>query len=694
MNHKNLTYQIEPGHAHPLGATVDEKGVNFSLFSEHATSVELLLFDQHNALAPFQVIQLDPIIHNTFFFWHVYVKGLKAGTFYAYRVDGPGDLKMGYRFNPKKVLIDPYAKGIDQSLWDWTMACEPEDNITTAMRGIVIDTALYNWEEDKPLNRPMNESIIYEMHIGGFTRSPSAGVKQPGTFSSVIEKIPYLKELGITAVELLPVYQFDSKNILRTVDDKPLTNYWGYNAINFFAPHAGYCINGHEGEQVREFRDMVKALHKANIEVILDIVFHHTDESDHLGPTFSFKGIDNQTYYYLNQTDKQYYYNYSNCGNTINANHPIPAKMMAECLKYWLEEMHVDGFRFDEGTLLFRGEDGAPLKYPPILWQMELDQSFTNTKIIAEAWDAARLYHAGYYPDHRWAEWNHSYRDTIRRFIKGDPGIVGEVARRILGSADIYQGRGKKPINSLNFITVHDGFTLNDLVSYNEKHNEANGENNQDGINENLSWNCGIEGETDDLKIEALRERQIKNFATILMLSQGIPMIRMGDEVRHTQKGNNNAYCQDNELTWFNWKLVEKENDLLRFWKQLIAFRQQYATIYHSRFFTGQLNESGVKDISWHGVQLDTPGWDDPNGRTLAFTLGGINKEADIHIMMNMYWEALEFEIPIIKNKKWSQVIDTYQPSPNDIASPGQEIVVEENHYLVQERSVVVLMSQ
>jgi isoamylase len=692
MNHKNRTYQIEPGHAHPLGATVDKKGVNFSLFSEHATSVELLLFDKNDAPESFQVIQLDPLTHNTFFFWHVYVKGLKPGTFYAYRVDGPRHLSMGYRFNPNKVLIDPYAKGIDQTLWDRALACGPKENVATAMRGIAIDTALYDWEDDNPLNRPLNESIIYEMHIGGFTRSSSADVKSPGTFRGVIEKIPYLKELGITAVELLPIYQFDSKNILRTADDKPLTNYWGYSAINFFAPHAGYCINSHEGEQVREFRDMVKALHKANIEVILDIAFHHTDESDHLGPTFSFKGIDNQTYYYLNQTDKQYYYNYSSCGNTINANHPIPAKMMVECLKYWIEEMHVDGFRFNEATLLFRGEDGAPLKYPSVLWQMELDKSFMNTKIIAEAWDAAKLYHINYFPDKRWAEWNHKYRDTIRRFVKGDPGLVGEVARRILGSADIYQG--EQPINSLNFITVHDGFTLNDLVSYNEKHNEANGENNQDGINENLSWNCGIEGETDEPKIEALRERQIKNFATILMLSQGVPMIRMGDEVRHTQQGNNNAYCQDNDLTWFNWKLVEKERNLLRFWKQLIAFRQQHATIHRSRFFTGQLNESGIKDISWHGVQLDTPGWDDPNGRTLAFTLGGIDKESDIHVMINMYWEALEFEIPIIEGKKWYQVIDTYQPSPKDITSSGKEPLVEENCYLVQERSVVVLINK
>lgn len=687
-------YPIASGQTHPLGTTVDKQGINFSIFSEHASSVELLLFEQNDALEPFQVIKLEPSIHKTFFFWHVYVKGLRAPIFYAYRMDGPNNLTTGARFNPNKVLIDPYAKGIDQTLWDRFKACDPEDNVTTAMRSVVIETSDYDWEGDQPLNHSMSETIIYEMHVGGFTKSTTSGVKQPGTFNSIIEKIPYLQELGVTAVELLPIHQFDGTGILRYVDETPLTNYWGYNTVDFFAPHASYCVKSSQGEQVREFRDMVKALHKVGIEVILDVVFNHTDEGNHLGPTFSFKGIDNQTYYYLNKSDKQYYYDYSGCGNTLNVKHPICEKMLVDCLKYWVEEMHVDGFRFDEGTILSRGEDGAPLKYPPVLWHLELQEIFMKTKVIAEAWEIARLYEVGYFPDQRWAEWNHKYRDAIRSFVKGDPGLVGEVARRIAGSADLYQGRGQQPVNSINFITTHDGFTMNDLVSYNDKHNEANGENNQDGIHDNLSWNCGLEGETENLEIETLRKRQVKNFATILMLSQGVPMICMGDEIRHTQKGNNNAYCQDNDLTWLNWNLVKENKSLFRFWQQLITFRKQHSTIHRSRFFTGKVNQRGIKDIAWHGVKLETPGWDDPNGRTLAFTLGGFDHEVDLHVMINMYWEALEFEIFTVPDEKWYRVIDTYQTSPQDIVASGKEILVKKDIYLVQERSIVVLMTK
>ncbi len=690
---KNITYQVDRGKAHPLGATVDRNGVNFSLFSEHATAVELLLFDKCDALEPFQIIKLDPKIHKTFLFWHVYIKGLKAGMHYAYRVDGPNDINSGHRFDREKVLIDPYAKGNTKNLWRRGDACVPGDNLATSMRSAIIDTSDYDWEGDRPLNRPMNETIIYEMHVGGLTSSSTSKVKHPGTFAAVIEKIPYLQKLGVTAVELLPIFEFDNTEVLREVDGQPLKNYWGYSTMSYFAPHPSYCVNPEEGKHVREFRDMVKALHKAGIEVILDVVFNHTDEGNHQGPTFSFKGIDNNIYYYLVSGNKQYYYDYTGCGNTFNCNHPIGEKFIIDCLRYWVEEMHVDGFRFDEGSVLTRGEDGRPMEHPPVIWAIELNDILADSKVIAEAWDAAGLYQIGHFPGYRWAEWNGRYRDDVRRFVKGDAGVINNLASRITGSADLYQYRGHLPINSVNFIDAHDGFTLNDLVSYNDKHNEANGEGNRDGINDNLSWNCGAEGETNDQWINDLRERQIKNFATILMLSQGVPMMVMGDEVRRTQKGNNNSYCQDNKISWFDWNQVEQNQDFFRFWQLIINFRKQHSAIHRPRYFTGITNQRGLSDISWHGCQLNSPGWDDPTARSLAFTLGGRDREVDIHVMMNMYWEKLNFEIPQIKGRKWYRVVDTSLASPRDISEPGQEIIITSNNYLVADRSIAVLIS-
>jgi len=691
---KKTTYQTEAGCPHPLGATPDKNGVSFSLYTQHATAVELLLFDSKEATEPFQVIQLDPAVNNYFHFWHVYVKGLKPGALYAYRVDGPRDVSAGHRFDPEKVLVDPYGKGNDQILWDRGKACEPGDNVATSMRSVVIDPADYDWEGDRPLNRPMSESIIYEMHVGGFTKSPTSGVKHPGTYLGVIEKIPYLKELGVTAVELMPIFGFDSTDVLRYVDDQPLKNYWGYSTVSFFSPHSAYGSASGRWENVKEFRDMVKALHKAGIEVILDVVFNHTDEGNHQGPTFSFRGIDNSTYYYLVPDDKWYYLNYSGCGNTFNCNHPMGEKFILDCLRYWVEEMHVDGFRFDEGSILARDEDGIPIKHPPVLWHIELDDALMDTKVIAEAWDAAGLYQVGYFPGYRWAEWNGKYRDTIRKFVKGDPGMIGEVAQRISGSADLYQWQDELPTNSVNFITAHDGFTMNDLVSYNGKHNEANGEGNRDGSDDNNSWNCGVEGGTAAPSIEALRERQVKNFAAILLLSQGVPMILMGDEARRTQKGNNNAYCQDNEISWLNWDQVEEKQGMFRFWKQVIGFRKCHSTVHRPRFFTGAVNERGLSDITWHGIKLNSPEWGDPNSRTLAYTLGGFDKEVDVHVMMNMYWEGLHFEIRPVKGRKWYRVVDTFQTSPQDIAEPGQETLVKGNTYFVEGRSVVVLISK
>jgi glycogen operon protein len=687
-------YAVEAGSPHPLGAVADEHGVNFSVFSQNAEAVELLLFNEHDDAEPVQAVALDPRRHKTFHFWHAYVRGLKPGMHYAYRVNGPRDAARGHRFNPSKVLIDPYARGITKNLWRRGDACGDGENLGTSMRGAIVDAGGYDWEGDRPLGRPLAESVVYEMHVGGFTKSPTSGAAHPGTFTGVVEKIPYLQELGVTAVELMPVFEFDDREVLRTFDGRPLRNYWGYSTMGFFAPHSGYCVSPEEGLHAREFRDMVKALHRAGIEVILDVVFNHTDEGNHEGPTFSFKGFDNEVYYHLVRGDKRYYMDYSGCGNTFNCNHPIAAKFIQDCLEYWVREMHVDGFRFDEGSILSRGEDGAPQAHPTVTWNIELSDALAGTKIIAEAWDAAGLYQIGYFPGSRWAEWNGRFRDDLRRFVKGDAGLTAAVASRLSGSSDIYQASGHLPINSVNFVTCHDGFTLNDLVSFNEKRNEANGEGNRDGIGENLSWNCGVEGPSGDPAVEALRERQLKNFAALLLLGQGVPMINSGDEVRRTQKGNNNAYCQDNELSWFDWDLVEKHKDLLRFWSGMIALRRAHPALHRSRFFTGERNERGLKDVEWHGTLLAEPAWDDPGARALAYTLGGFEGGADLHVMINMHSEALDFMVPAAPGRDWFRTVDTARPSPEDVAETGKEIPFNGTSYAVSARSVVVLISK
>jgi isoamylase len=689
-----IAYTAEKGSPHPLGATPGPNGVNFSLFSENATSVELLLFARHDSPQPFQTIRLNPFVNKTFHFWHVFVHALGAGAHYAYRVDGPFHPPGGHRFNANKVLIDPYAHGNTDTVWDRAAACGPGDNVATSMRSVVIDTSGYDWEGDRPLNRPAEDTVIYEMHVRGFTRSPAAGVSHPGTFAGIIEKIPYLKDLGVTAVELLPVFDYDEKALLREEGGRQLTNYWGYSTIGFFAPQSSYCVNPQTGNHLHEFRDMVKALHRAGIEVILDVVFNHTDEGNELGPTFSFRGIDNRTYYILSPWDLQSYMNFSGTGNTFNCNHPLAQKLIVECLRYWVQEAHVDGFRFDEGSILTRGEDGAPLAHPPTVWQIELDDDLAGSKVIAEAWDAAGLYQIGHFPGDRWMEWNGRFRDDIRRFVKGDPGLVGAVASRITGSSDLYQNRGQLPVNSVNFVTCHDGFTLNDLVSYNEKHNESNGEGNRDGVNDNLSWNCGVEGESDDPIIEALRARQVRNFAALLLLARGVPMFVAGDEVRRTQKGNNNAYCQDNELAWFDWAKADRQSGLHRFWKLMIQFRKRHASLREGHFFTGALNERGLPDIAWHGTKLDSPGWDDPNARVLAMTLAGFQGDSDLHVMMNMFWGVLDFDVPAISGRAWFKAIDTAQPAPTDIADFGRERPVSGNTVQLEPRSIVVLVNR
>jgi glycogen operon protein len=439
---------------------------------------------------------------------------------------------------------------------------------------------------------------------------------------------------------------------------------------------------------------MVKALHRAGIEVILDVVFNHTDEGNQLGPAYSFKGIDNSTYYFLVPWDLQYYMDFSGCGNTFNCNHPIAQKLIVECLRYWVREAHVDGFRFDEGSILSRGENGMPSAHPPVVWQIELDDDLADAKVIAEAWDAAGLYQIGHFPGDRWAEWNGRYRDDIRRFVKGDPGLVGAVASRLAGSSDIYQERGQLPVNSINFVTCHDGFTLNDLVSYNDKHNQANGEGNLDGIDDNLSWNCGVEGPSGDPAVETLRNRQVRNFAALLLLSRGVPMFVAGDEVRRSQQGNNNAYCQDNETSWFDWTLLAANRDLLRFWKRMIAFRKSHAALRQRQFFTGAVNDRGLVDLTWHGTKLHAPGWSDPEARALAMTLAGFNGAPDLHVMLNMHWDSLEFDLPAVPGRRWFVAVNTAQAPPHDIADPGDELPVTGTASTLEARSVVVLVNR
>jgi len=686
------TFVTEPGSALPLGITALSDGVNISMFSESATEMVLLLFDSAVATEPTQMVRLDPFVNKTFHFWHVFLRGCGPGTFYAFRVDGPNDPSTGRRFNANKVLISPYAHGISKSVWNRFDAIGPQDNVATSMRCAVVDPSAYDWEGDRPLNHAIHESIIYEVHVGGFTRSPSAGAAHPGTFAAMIEKIPYLQSLGVTAVELLPVFDFDDSATSVNFAGERVSNYWGYSTVGFFSPHARYCVDGGTAH-ANEFRDLVKAMHKADIEVILDVVFNHTDEGNENGPTYSFRGIDNATYYLLDSTNPASYLNYSGCGNTFNANHPLPQKFIVDCLRYWVEEMHVDGFRFDEGSILARGETGAPLVHPPVIWQIELDEKLANTKMIAEAWDAAGLYQVGHFPGDRWCEWNGRYRDDIRRFVKSDGGMVGAVASRLCGSADIYQARGQTPDNSINFVTVHDGFTLNDLVSYNSKHNEANGEGNRDGINENLSWNCGTEGPATDPRIAELRTRQMKNFVTILMLSRGVPMLLGGDEIRRTQGGNNNAYNQDNATSWFDWTKTDSNQEVLRHTRKMIAFRKTHAALRRPHFYMGSVNERGLTDITWHGTALGSPGFGDPQGRALACTIAGFEGDDDIHVMMNMFWEPLDFEVPVDPRRAWRLAIATGDAG-RDGAAASTERPLDGTHCTVQGRSIVVLVGR
>ncbi|MCL4869578.1 MAG: glycogen debranching protein GlgX [Anaerolineae bacterium] len=679
-----------PGRSYPLGATVVEGGVNFALFSQHAAAIELLLFADNDLTRPTRIIPLDPLKNKTFYYWHVFVSGLRAGQIYAYRAHGRYAPEQGYWYDGKKVLLDPYARAVvGREQYDRAAAAVPGDNCTTALKGVVVDTRPYDWHGDKPLGNG-GEAIIYEMHVGGFTRHPSSGLppEQRGTYAGLIEKIPYLQSLGITTVELLPIHEFDEQDAYGG-----LTNYWGYSPIAFFAPHSGYSSRRDPLGPVDEFRDMVKALHQAGIRVILDVVFNHTAEVDEKGPTLSFRGLENEGYYILDPNKRGRYLNYSGCGNTLNANHSIVRRLISQCLQYWVTEMHVDGFRFDLASTMARGEFGEPLASPPILWSIESDPILAGSDIIAEAWDAGGLYQVGSFIGDRFREWNGQYRDDVRRFVKSDPGIVNRLKMRLLGSPDIYRQPDRHTKRSVQFVTCHDGFTLNDLVSYNEKHNQDNREGNRDGHNDNLSWNCGIEGETDDPAVAALRLRQIKNFLTILFVSQGTPMLLMGDEVRRSQQGNNNAYCQDNELSWFDWRLLEREAGLLRFVRGLIDFHKRYE-IFHQVQYLLQQREWDEPYVEWHGIHLYRPDWGD-DSRSLAFTLRHTLRGEMIHILLNAYWQPLQFELPPLSpQEQWHRVVDSFLPSPDDYVTPDAAAPHPAFTYTAQPRSSVVLIAR
>jgi isoamylase len=686
-------YNIRPGSRYPPGAIADSEGVNFSIFSGYATRVELLLYEHADSRAPFQVIQLDSELNRTFYSWHVFVEDLPAGIHYTWRVDGPDDTReSGFRFNKHRELLDPWARAVSQEFWDRKRISQAQGESNASMRAIVIEPS-YNWEEDIPLNHNLEDTIIYEMHVGGFTRHSSSNVASPGTFAAVIEKIPYLKELGVTDVELMPIMAFDEQDVPEGVASRGLKNFWGYSTHSFFSPHPGYCNSPKEGSHLQEFRDMVKALHKAGIGVILDVVFNHTAEGGADGPTINFKGFANQTFYHLDPSDRRVYRDYTGCGNTVNCNHPLVASFIVECLEYWVREMHVDGFRFDLASVLARGEDGSPMQHPPALWSIELSEVLAHTKIIAEAWDAAGLYQVGAFPGYRWAEWNGRYRDVIRRFVRGEKGLVGEVATRLSGSSDLYQPHGRLPINTINFVTCHDGFPLYDLVSYSEKHNEDNGEDNRDGTSENLSWNCGWEGETNDALILSLRRRQAKNFMAILLLSQGVPMLFAGDELLRSQRGNNNAYCQDNELGWFDWTLTEQNQEMFRFVKEMIAFRKRHACLRRKRFLKGEkMKGCHFPDITWHGAKVNEPPWEDADAQLLAFTLSGVTEsEEEIHVVLNMSETSEQVDLPPIPtNSTWFRAVDTWQDSPADILEPPEQLPLKNCSYTVQPRSVVI----
>lgn len=685
-----------PGTPTPLGATIDGNGVQFALFSRHAMSVTLAIFDAPDQAEPSAVFDLDPAGHRTGDIWHARVDGIGAGALYLFRVDGPSEPQNGHRFNPDNYLLDPYARAVvpGEALAD--------PNATSVPKCAVIANE-FDWQGDLPLNYPLRESVIYETHVRGLSIHPSSGVKHPGTYRGVVEMIPYLQSLGVTSLELLPIHEFDESELHRRnpLTGEPLRNYWGYSTAAFFAPKASYAADSAPGAQVAEFKLMVRELHKAGFELILDVVFNHTAEGSDSGPTISFRGIDNSIYYILDD-DKRLYRDFTGTGNTLNCNHPVVQSLILDCLHYWVVEMHVDGFRFDLGSILARDSDGNLLENPPLLERIAQDPILRDTKLIAEAWDAGGAYQVGSFPGGRWAEWNDQYRDDVRRFWRGDRGYTASLATRLAGSSDLYLGDGRKPFHSINFTTCHDGFTLADLLSHSQKHNEANGEDNRDGMDENYSANNGVEGDTEEAKTNRIRVRQSKNILTTLMLSLGTPMLLGGDEFGRTQKGNNNAYCQDNEISWYDHRLLHSNAEILEFAQKLIRFRLSHPAFLRPEFFTGRDTDFNlVPDITWyneHGQHVD---WS-KIGRTLALRIDGSHSEIQADRDDNDFFLIFSSSPRSVlvamceppEGKQWHRVIDTARTAPDEFLSNDEADPYAESHYRCAARSVVVFLSR
>nr|WP_231993628.1 glycogen debranching protein GlgX [Pseudobythopirellula maris] len=645
----------------PYGAILREDGVQFVVYSRSATAMRVLLYKKANDREPYRSIECNPDTNRWGDIWSVFVPGLTAGELYHFQADGPFDPDRGHRFDPHARLIDPFAKALVGEFQAGS------DGVSRPPKCVVIDDH-FDWQGGRHLRRPLSDTVIYEMHVRGFTRSPTSGAERPGTYLGVIEKIPYLKSLGVTAVELMPVHEFPTNE--SNGQKSTRGNYWGYDPMAFFAPHRGYADSAEPGAQVREFKEMVRELHAAGIEVILDVVFNHTSEGNEEGPTFTFKGLENSVYYMLNADGS--YKNYSGCGNTVNSNHPIVREMIFHCLRHWVYNYHIDGFRFDLASILSRDRSGELVPNPPLVEYIAEDPMLADTKIIAEAWDAAGAYQVGSFANGRWAEWNGAYRDNVRRYWRGDLGMTGPMATRLAGSSDLYQSSGRKPYHSINFITSHDGYSLNDLVSYERKHNLANGEGNRDGDNNSYSANYGVEGPTRRVPIRRLRKRQAKNMMATLLLSQGVPMIVAGDEALRTQRGNNNAYCQDNALSWFDWRLTQRNAEMLRFSEALIALRLHQPTLRRAKFLTGASEGHGaLPDVSWYGTDGETVDWNHTfHSLTCVLGTAGLDDDKARHVMILMHsgGKPQEFHAPkTVRGLTWRLAIDTIAEPPHDV---------------------------
>jgi isoamylase len=698
------TADVQSGSPLPSGTNPHGDGVNFSLFSRHATGVRLEFYDHIADRKPARVIDLDPVRHRTGDIWHVWVRGIAPGQLYAYRIEGPYDPAAGHRFNSRKLLLDPYAGVIaSPEPWDFAAArgfdaSSPRADAVpsgqddaAAMARCVFTHHHFDWGGVLSPGHRASDTVIYETHVRGLTIHPSSGAKYPGTYRGLVERIPYLRDLGITSVELMPVQEFNENELPRVNPrtGERLRNYWGYNPVSFFAPKASYATGRGPGDQKLEFQQMVRTFHAAGMEIILDIVLNHTAEGNELGPTISLRGIDNSIFYMTDGADPSRYKDFTGTGNTINANHPVVREFIRNALRHWVTEMCVDGFRFDLASVLGRGEDGRLLPNPPLLESIAEDPIVRGVKLIAEAWDEGGAYQVGSFSEHRWAEWNGRFRDDVRRFWAGLPGAAGDFASRLCGSSDLYQGSGKTPGCSVNFITCHDGFTLNDLVSYSRKHNEANGEGNRDGADVNFSDNCGAEGPADDPAVDSLRRRQIKNFLLTLFVSRGVPMLMGGDEFRRTQRGNNNAYCQDNEISWYDWSLLERHKEIHRFCRGMIAFRRAHPVLRQSAFYT-------PADLHWFNPGGGVPDWFDPEARALACVILG-RGEPDLCLLFNAGVQPATFALPAPPSGRgsWRLAADTVRDSPQDLWEDGRELVLEDpKFYRLAPRSSVILLNR